>query len=537
MVFMHTHTGGKLNYQFINRLNGLFKGATLNLIFILVFALLSGQTLRAEKKYVVNETSASYIRQTIWNSTPGGGDTIFIESSRTEAIKFSELVGEENNPIVVVNLGGQVRIEDPDGWSAIEFVDCKYIKITGSGNSCYKYGFYLSASSCGLAFSGLSTDCEAGFLKISHGGFFGIMAKKDYDGDPPDPIPVFKNLVIHDCFVENVSEGMYLGETKSPGMEFKHVRVFNNIVRNTKRECIQIANMVDDVKVYNNTLLNGGLDDIDQQGSILQVGDNTTATVSNNIMIGASSYGIACYGMGNLYFENNFIRSCYGMFIDNRKYSLTDSIIKISENYFSDITHPDNEVIRNMNTENYLVIEYNIYDDSNALFYRNYSTSYSNYHLNENSVQPISNVLFTNANENDYSLAVTNSEEYMELGAPGGSECLTEYNGDCQECFDALTANDRSIASIPECADGFSCNNPADKILNLKLPVCNDSEFTIEIFSLLGAKLFMKEYSYNSSNKLELDISKCCTKDQIYIVRYYNSRGISKSLKFVKQSI
>lgn len=40
---------------------------------------------------------------------------------------------------------------------------------------------------------------------------------------------------------------MYLRETKSPGMEFKHVKMYNNIVRNTLRESIQIANMVEDV--------------------------------------------------------------------------------------------------------------------------------------------------------------------------------------------------------------------------------------------------------------------------------------------------
>jgi hypothetical protein len=37
-------------------------------------------------------------------------------------------------------------------------------------------------------------------------------------------LPVFENL-IHDCFIEDVFEGMYLGETKSPGMEFKYVKI------------------------------------------------------------------------------------------------------------------------------------------------------------------------------------------------------------------------------------------------------------------------------------------------------------------------
>ncbi|MEE4248782.1 MAG: hypothetical protein V2I33_25675, partial [Kangiellaceae bacterium] len=86
-----------------------------------------------------------------------------------------------------------------------------------------------------MSFSQYSSDCEAENIKISHDGFFGIFAKKDFGGNPPNPVPVFDNLVIHDCFIENVSEGMYIGETKSPGMDFKNLKIYNNIVRNTQR--------------------------------------------------------------------------------------------------------------------------------------------------------------------------------------------------------------------------------------------------------------------------------------------------------------
>jgi hypothetical protein len=59
-------------------------------------------------------------------------------------------------------------------------------------------------------------------------------------------LPVFENLILHDCFIEDVSEKGCIWETKSPGMEFKYVD-YNNIVRNTLRESIQ-ANMVEDVE-------------------------------------------------------------------------------------------------------------------------------------------------------------------------------------------------------------------------------------------------------------------------------------------------
>jgi hypothetical protein len=67
-------------------------------------------------------------------------------------------------------------------------------------------------------------------------------------------------------------------------MEFKYVR-FNNIVRNTLRESIQIANMVEDVEIYNNTMLNAGLANITYQTSILQIGDNSVVNTYNNILM------------------------------------------------------------------------------------------------------------------------------------------------------------------------------------------------------------------------------------------------------------
>ena len=102
-------------------------------------------------------------------------------------------------------------------------------------------------------------------------------------------------------------------------MEFKHVRIYNNIVRNTGREAIQIANMVEDVEVYNNTLLNSGLNREYGQGNNLQVGDNTSAKVYNNIMMEAYYYGIALFGKGNNTFYNNYISTGKGIFVDNKK--------------------------------------------------------------------------------------------------------------------------------------------------------------------------------------------------------------------------
>ncbi len=389
-----------------------------SLLFILTFLITSQSEAT---NYIIDASAPYYIPSTYWTTIPVGGDTVFISSERTKGLNFLDLVGDESNPIVFINKGGQVQINE-EQWGAITFNDCKFIKISGTGHPEFKYGFELAASSCGLAFAGLSSDCEAEFIKINHDGFFGIMAKKDYGGDPPVPYPVFSNLHIHDCFIENVTEGMYLGETKSPGMEFRHVRVYNNIVRNTGRESIQIANMVEDIEVYNNTLLNAGNDDETYQGNLLQVGDNSVVKAYNNILIGAPSYGIISLGSGNDYFFNNYIAECKGVFIDDRDFTIPDSPIVLSGNYFNDINNPEKEIVRNMNGANYLILKDNLYSDKKFLFYRNYFSSNTNYELENNIATNIRSISFVNPDQNNYALKSNNPVEYLNIGAPGGPE-------------------------------------------------------------------------------------------------------------------
>ncbi|WP_297087537.1 right-handed parallel beta-helix repeat-containing protein [uncultured Draconibacterium sp.] len=410
------------------------------------------------KNHTIDHAAPSYIPASYWETIPVAGDTVFITSGRTKALKFMDLEGEESNPIVFINKGGQVHINDKEQWGGITFHDCQHIKITGTGHGFFKYGFLLSASTCGLAFSGLSSDCEAAFVKVSDSGFAGIMAKKDYGGSPPDPAPVFQNLLIHDCFIEDVTEGMYLGETKSPGMEFRHVRVFNNIVKNTGRESLQIANMVEDVEIYNNTFLFAGNDGDTFQGNILQIGDNSVATVFNNILIGGASYGIITMGSGNNYFYNNYIASCSGVFVDNRKFTTENAPIEFSGNYFLDINNSEHEIIRNMNELNFLEVKNNFYDDKYSVIFKNYTTVNTNYEVKDNELQNLSPLKFVNPSQNDYSLKDNNPDEYKSMGAPGGPE----YFKDCSDKYEIY--QEQIILSadmLVDEVDGGSLNPPA----------------------------------------------------------------------------
>ncbi len=389
------------------------------LFFMLNFFHASAQQ---NENIILDSSSSYFVNSNTLGRTPIGGDTIFISSERVQPLKFEALIGSPNNPIVVINKDGQVKIDgiSDNSWGALTFENCKYIKVSGKGHPGFKYGFELSALTSGLSFSEFSSDCEVENVKVSHNGFFGIHAIKNFNGNPPNPLPVFDNLTIHDCFIENVSEGMYIGETTTPGLEFKNVRIYNNIVRNTQRESIQIANASENVEIYNNTLINAGLEGEIFHMNNLQIGDNTVAWIYNNIIIGAPDYGIINFGKGNVFMDNNYIENNKGIFIDNRTVSDTLMVNEVRHNFFKALT--GDEVLRNMNEFNNLNAIDNIYD-TNIPFYKDLN-GVDNEVLSNNTIGPVSVIQFTDPSTNDYSLAPSSANEYINMGAPGGPEFL-----------------------------------------------------------------------------------------------------------------
>jgi hypothetical protein len=374
---------------------------------------------------VIDEYSPYHINPSTLGYTPIGGDTLFIASTRELPIRFQNLNGNAEKPIVVINQGGQVQINATRNgdWGALVFYNTTHIKLSGQGHPGFKFGFKLEANEAGLAFVEYSSDCEAEFIKISHDGFFGIVAKKDFNGNPPSPYPVFRNLLIHDCFIENVHAGMYLGETKSPGMEFRHVRVYNNIVRNTRREAIQIANMVEDIEIYNNTLINTGLDGLRSQSNILQIGDNSVVRVYNNILMGAPEYGVINFGKGHTSFFNNYIVNTKGFFCDNRLFSVALAPIEIRNNYIKDVT--GDEVVKNMNEVNFLTATHNTFNT--PVDFYNDRTSEANEIITNNTQTEIHELSFQNPAQNNYALSAETPAEFLGMGAPGGPEAFDYF--------------------------------------------------------------------------------------------------------------
>jgi parallel beta-helix repeat protein len=396
----------------MKKINHLSKKLKHLLVFVCICCLGSGSFATV---FTISPSTSSNIYPTTFGAIPSGGDTIKILSTRVLGLKFHNLTGSATAPIVIINSGGKVVIDDTLFWGALTFVDCRYIKISGKGDPTIHFGFSLRAATSGLAFVGLSSDCEAEYIEIKNSGFFGIVAKKDFNGTPPLPFPQFTNLVIHDNYIHHVGEGMYIGETKSPGMELRHVRIYNNVVTHCEREAIQIANCVEDIEVYNNFCSTTGLDGIYGQEGSFQIGDNTVGRFYNNIFSNCPGLGIPLFGSGDIEVFNNYISNTQGVFIDERSFTTIPSSISVLGNYFYNSKAPP---VTNLNGVNELHVKNNIYNTT-GIFAKNNNTSVPIWDVTGNQFQPLDSLGYS-LTQGIFAQMPTNPSIYNGIGPQSG---------------------------------------------------------------------------------------------------------------------
>ena len=71
--------------------------------------------------------------------------------------------------------------------------------------------------------------------------------------------------------------------------------------------------------------------------------------------------------------------------------------------------------------------------------------------------------------------------------------------------------------------------------LRISIPEDLSHNFTLELYNLNGVKLMQKEFIYNISTRVLVDITNSCDRCGVYILHYYNNAGIEKTLKFMKK--
>ena len=261
------------------------------------------------------------------------GSVICLNSTFTYgSLKFLNIVGTEENPIVIKNCGGTATIRATDKWHAVQTIESKYFRISG-GSTPGVYGINIQGGEMGLKLDALSTNFEVDHLEISNVGFAGIMAKTDPTCDDATIRGNFTmyDVSLHDNYVHATGgEGFYIGNSFYSGMErecglrlpheIKGLKIFNNIVKNTGWEGIQVGCAIEGTEIYNNTIENYGTVNKEYQNNGLQISSGTGGAVYNNFIKKGPGNGMIIMGTGDNIIYNNIIvdAGSHGVFCDER---------------------------------------------------------------------------------------------------------------------------------------------------------------------------------------------------------------------------
>ena len=264
------------------------------------------------------------------------GDIICLNSQiKYGPLKFVNLKGTKEKPIIILNCGGPVVIDVPGHSFALKTEKSEYFRITSVATKDSPYGIHLSgAKGMGLALDYLSTNFEIDHIEVSDIGFAGIMAKTDPSCDDASIRGNFTmhDVAFHDNYVHDTGgEGFYIGNSfynngmkRQCGVRYPHdiegVKVFDNIVKNSGWESIQVGSAPKGAEVYNNYIENYGTKDIENQRGGIQIGEGTGGLCYNNVIKKGKGNAMIVLGWGDNIVFNNLIIDAgkNGIFCDER---------------------------------------------------------------------------------------------------------------------------------------------------------------------------------------------------------------------------
>lgn len=233
------------------------------------------------------------------------GDTLCIPAGTYAGIRFYDLQGTVEQPIVIMNCGGPVELVESQ-HSALEFQRSAHVRFTGSGVESLLYGIEIKAlkdGAQGINITNLSTDIELDHLEIAEAGFAGIMAKTD----PVCSLPegwrsagyVMRNIRIHDNNIHHtLGEGIYIGYTGSTvwnsnracggeviyGHWSEGIEVYDNLISYTGLDAIQLNLVQEGGVIYNNRIHNFGLNESTFQDYAMSLGAGDYEVFNNEII-------------------------------------------------------------------------------------------------------------------------------------------------------------------------------------------------------------------------------------------------------------
>lgn len=253
------------------------------------------------------------------------GDTVCLQAGNWNYIELKNFHGTAEKPIVFINSGGTVII-NTDNYFGIKIANSSHIVFTGSGDSQAKYGFNILKvlKGAGMSIGDYSTNIEIAHVEISHTLLAGVYAKTDPTcsnfGATRDKFVMY-NFSFHDNYVHDVAdEGLYIGNSHFTGFHLtngcdtvvyaqvlKGVHIYNNIIKHTGYDGIQVSSADSNCSIHDNTISFDSQAGVLSQMSGILIGGGSKCNTYNNKIINGKGDGIDVFGLGNFKIFNNLI--------------------------------------------------------------------------------------------------------------------------------------------------------------------------------------------------------------------------------------
>lgn len=296
------------------------------------------------------------------------GDVIILEPTINpiEYVYLGPLRGAIDNPIIIRNMGGQVRIKN-----GFDQTNCQEVKIAGDGDSNVEYGFGIDSmkapgewrSNAGISIAGYAKGIEVSRVSVNNSQT-GAWIKNEPSCNETLNAHIIERILVHNCKVTNVQiEGIYCGSTnilkgdanirplscnnlpaKIIPPLLKDIRINDNIFDSTGRGAIQMSFAALGVnEILRNRITNVGKERLDTQGNGVNIGTLSRVRVADNYIRNTLCAGIANFG-AEAVIENNDIDLsgfmddlvtpwAWAIWIDTRETQpFTQSLVKILNN-------------------------------------------------------------------------------------------------------------------------------------------------------------------------------------------------------------
>jgi hypothetical protein len=262
------------------------------------------------------------------------GAVICLSAANTyKNLNFQNIVGTSSAPITIKNCGGTAILNATGMSYGLKFGKSKYFRVTG-GSTNGVYGIKVQGGHINTTFEALTTDFEVDHIESSSAGFSGIMAKTDPTCDAATTRGNFtmRNVSIHDNYVHDCAgEGLYIGNSfykngvsTSCGRKYPHeihyLKVYNNRIKNTGWEAIQVGCATVGAEIYDNTVEYYGKKNAAAQNNGVQLGEGTGGKFYGNFIKSGPGNGLIVLGLADNVIYNNIIVSAgaSAIFCDDR---------------------------------------------------------------------------------------------------------------------------------------------------------------------------------------------------------------------------